>query len=1310
VLALALVIGATATAAAQTFTLTIQPNTIPAVTQGVAYNQAITAVGGNPNYSLAITSGALPPGINLTGGAGNWALTGTSNSPGSYSFTITATDIDGNTGFRPYTFSIGNAGGLTITSPASPLPNGTINVAYGSQTLTASGGNGNYTFTLNSGSLPAGMTLSAGGVISGTPTNGGTFNFQAGVSDTAGNTGAKNYVLHIGTNSLALSPPTLPNGTQFTPYSATVTASGGSGSYTFSISGGALPAGLSMDAAGNITGTPTGTGPSTFTVRAVDTFNNFATKQYTVTIGSNVLTLSPNSLPGGVVGTGYSQTISASGGAAPYTFAVTAGTLPTGLTLTASGAQAGTLSGTPSAAGTFNFTVQATDPSFNTGSKAYSVTIAAQPLVVGPASLAPGTLGTPYNQSVTASGGTQPYNFTLLSGSLPNGLNLNPNTGAITGTPSATGSFTFTVQVTDQTPTTGTKQFTINIGSNILTLTPPPLPAGTRNSPYSATITASGGSGSYTFAVSSGSLPAGLSLSSSGDITGTPTTAGQSNFTIRATDTLNNTGSQAYTVNIGTNSLTVTPPTLPPGTQGAVYSQTLGATGATGAVSYTLTSGALPTGLTLSGGGTISGTPSTTGSFAFSVQATDSVNNTGSQAYNIIIGGNVLTFTPTTLPNGTQNTPYSSGVTASGGNGSYTYSLASGSLPTGLSLNANSGAITGTPTGSGASNFTLRAIDTVGNTGTSNLYTINIGTISLTVNPATLPAATQNVPYSQTVSATGGTGSNYTFTISAGVLPTGLTLDSNSGLISGTPTGSGATDFTVQARDPMGNVGTRRYQPNIGTASLTLNPPTLPAAVMGKAYRQQLTVIGGTAPFTFTLTSGALPAGITLNASTGLISGTPTALGPASFTVQVRDINGNTGTRQYSITNRPDPALDPEVQGLVAAQVATAQRFATAQVANVGRHLDSLHDRFNPCTVNFGIAPPIEQGIQMQQPYGGQQYYAPQGYPPQTYANPSQLYSPNAQYGAPAAPPPYAPYGAPRYAPAPARFPGATDCASDWMSNASIWTAGAFQFGSMTPTGLTANNKFVTAGLTAGADLRLSERLIVGAALGYGADRSDIGSNGTRSDATSLSGSLYASLRVLDRVFLDGVLGYGSLGFDNKRWVAGDSALVNGKRSGSYWFGALTASLELRRGNSKLAPYVRADYISASLDGYSEQGPSAQLLTYDAMKVNAMSGAIGLRGSIDIPTSFGTLTPTARVEYRQTSQGAYNQALYYSDLGSGLGSTLAQSSNATGVTTGAVGLQARAAGGLTAEIEYALSNGGGALTAQTIRAALRLPF
>ncbi len=125
-LLLGIVLFAGQSASAQTFTLTLQPNNIPAGTENQAYSQMITAVGGNAPYSFAVIAGSLPVGITLAPGG---LLSGTPTTPNSYSFTIEATDIDGNTGFRPYTFSIGTAGLLPV-NPGS-LPNGQVSTAYG---------------------------------------------------------------------------------------------------------------------------------------------------------------------------------------------------------------------------------------------------------------------------------------------------------------------------------------------------------------------------------------------------------------------------------------------------------------------------------------------------------------------------------------------------------------------------------------------------------------------------------------------------------------------------------------------------------------------------------------------------------------------------------------------------------------------------------------------------------------------------------------------------------------------------------------------------------------------------------------------------------------------------------------------------------------------------------------------------------------------------------------------------------------------------------------------------------------------------
>jgi uncharacterized protein YhjY with autotransporter beta-barrel domain len=168
--------------------------------------------------------------------------------------------------------------------------------------------------------------------------------------------------------------------------------------------------------------------------------------------------------------------------------------------------------------------------------------------------------------------------------------------------------------------------------------------------------------------------------------------------------------------------------------------------------------------------------------------------------------------------------------------------------------------------------------------------------------------------------------------------------------------------------------------------------------------------------------------------------------------------------------------------------------------------------------------------------------------------------------------------------------------------------------------------------------------------------------------------------------------------------------MVSGSRGGSYWSAAVSATFEMRADELKVAPYVRGEYMSASLDGYSESGPSAETLTFQKTSFNATSAAIGLRGSIDIPMQSGVLTPNVRLEYKQTVQSAYEQAMFYSDLGSATASTFSQSPGTFGSTTGAIGLRMRTPGGLTTDVEYAVTAGTGSLLIQTIRAMLRLAF
>jgi hypothetical protein len=256
-------------------------------------------------------------------------------------------------------------------------------------------------------------------------------------------------------------------------------------------------------------------------------------------------TFAPPTLPDGTVGSPYSQTLTASGGTAPYTWVVFSGSLPTGLSYSSSG----DITGTPTTPGVFNFNVQATDSAGCKGSQAYSITVTCPAIAIDQTSLPDGDAGVPYGQTLTASGGTAPYTFTLFSGSLPTGLGLSTS-GDITGTPSD-GTYNFTVQVSDAYGCTTTQAYTVNINCPAITVNPASLPGGTISQPYSQALSVSGGTGPYTFAVTTGSLPNGLNLTSD-TISGAPSgPAGPSIFAITATDTANNcTGIREYSINV----------------------------------------------------------------------------------------------------------------------------------------------------------------------------------------------------------------------------------------------------------------------------------------------------------------------------------------------------------------------------------------------------------------------------------------------------------------------------------------------------------------------------------------------------------------------------------------------------------------------------------------------------------------------------------------------------------------------------------------------------------------------------------------
>ena len=833
--------------AERTFTLKVAPYgmviTGPANASGQQYT-ALTPVdfevtGGRSPFTWTATP-ALPAGltINTTTGLVSGNLTAV---PGNYTVAIKVSDANSRNATANFTVTITSRPPVVWVTPEE-LPDGKELDNY-SQILEVEGGKSPYTFALKTGNaLPPGITLNATtGLLSGKPTVANDYTFTIVASDT-GNpvmTAERTFTLKVAPYGMVITGPATASGQQYTtltPVDLNVT--GGTAPFTWSTAP-ALPASLSINSStgiisGNLTAAP---GNTTVVVKVTDANSRNATANFTVTITPRdpVVWVTPEALPDGQELDAYSQNLTVSGGWAPYKFTRQSGTLPGGISLNAT---TGRLAGTANATseGNYTFTVNATDSGNPVISelRTFTLTIAPYGLSVNGSTAISGQQYTAISpETYTASGGAASYTWSATG--LPTTLSINATTGIVSGNlTAAPGNYTVNITVTDNKSQKASLPVTVTIlPAELQWQTPENLPNGKVSFPYTQNLSVTEGRPPYTFVLANGStLPPGLSLNNStGVISGRPTTAGTSNFTITARDS----GSSIATNR--TFTLTIDPmdtlvwtinPAPPSGKVAFAYSANLSAaSGGSGNYSYSVNATTLPGGLSFNATTrTISGTANASGNFNVSLAVRDNFGNATSsatlanstvQTIPIVIEAYGMSINGTDSIVGQRYTAITPATfTAVGGNATYTWSSNS---TTGLTINATSGVVSGNLTAE-PGNYTLvvRLTDVRNQTATKNVA-VQIRENGLTwVTQPPLPAGKVASPYTTNLTVTGGK-PTYNYVLKNGsVLPSGLTLNNSTGTISGTPT-SASVGFGGVLVTTFAGSGSAGYADGQGTAA-----------------------------------------------------------------------------------------------------------------------------------------------------------------------------------------------------------------------------------------------------------------------------------------------------------------------------------------------------------------------------------------------------------------------------------------------------------------------------------------------------------
>jgi YVTN family beta-propeller protein len=809
--------------------------------------------------------------------------------------------VSDSSGGAIYQLQVAPQAAPAITSPLTAT--GLLQSNFSYQTLVT-GGTTPYTYA--AAGLPAGLSIDPNaGTITGIPVAAGIFPVTLTVTDSTNpvaQTAQATLQLTIGT--LSITSALNATGSVNVIFNYQVTATGGSNSYTYAASG--LPPGLSIDpSAGAISGSPSSNGTFNVTLTVTDTTDPAATGVATLQIAISALQTYPSDFVTGIVGAPFSYQTFASGGSTPYTYSAQG--LPAGLSLDPN---TGIISGAPTQTGASTVTLTITDSSTPANSAEELLTIVINAFGIPNSLLANGTVGTAFSYQPPTYGGTLP--FTYSSDPLPNGLTLNPVTGAITGTPTVSGFSVIAITVSDSS-------VPANTSTGYLDLT---ISAAAAPTAATVTLTLASLDQIYTgspWAVTATTVPLGLSLSftytgSGGTVYG-PTATAPTGVGVYAVSAVVTTPNYSGSAN-GTLSISPAVPRISWATPAAIASGTA------------LSGTQLNASANVAGNlvySPVLGTVLTPGAQTLSVvfTPTDTTDYTSANAQ-----VSLTVNSPVPVPVITSN-PAVTGTAGSaltlyqltGADAPTSYQITSGTLPAGLSLNTTTGAITGTPTGASTTTVWIAATNVTGQ-GPSLA-------IVFTIAPSpTTPVITSNGTASGQVGQAFGytiTATNTPISFAATGLPAGLVLDAATGAITGTPTAPTAAPVAVTL--------------TASTAAATSNPKTLllsiaaapaaPAIVsaglasgqVGQAFTYA--IVASNAPTSYLASN--LPPGLTVDSTTGAITGTPTLAGVTTASVQAANAGGPGAAANLVVTVAPAAAAPAITSaGSVAGQVGVA--------------------------------------------------------------------------------------------------------------------------------------------------------------------------------------------------------------------------------------------------------------------------------------------------------------------------------------------------------------------------------------------------